>query len=222
LKKQIAEGISVLNHEKVMETFKQFSIEPTNSNSTAREDAEIAESWKFRKLERSKFPLAMKSLGIPPRERPNLSGHAVENEFGVDLVFQDLDIDSDGGLNFSEFQRATEYSTSFEQFVRTIPLWKILALAIPHPKHYCETTSKELLDTMSNLTLDDICSIVDAMRDEMITMISKHVRELKKTQEAVKKKEATFASGKFTCFEMEAGGIDDFHEGLKERVGMKL
>lgn len=217
LKKRIADGIRVLNHDQVKETFIKYST-ATKSSSIAQAGAD---SWMDRKLGKSKFLLAMKSLGIPPLERPNLSNHSAGDELAVDLIFQDLDIDSDGGLNFSEFQRVAEYTNSFEQFVRTIPLWKILALAIPHPKHYCETTSKELLDTMSLLSLDDICNIVDAMRDEMITMISMHIKELRRTQEAMKKKEATVASGKFTCFEMKAGGIDDFHEGLKERVGMK-
>ena len=217
LEAQIFDGLRALESTYVDQVFAEFSTAISSDNKETRNQGFIS---------------AMRALKIPwPNAEAKPTSQATEKQSAsqaeslptdqspVDQLFREIDIDIQKPIDSEKFKLVTEHSSAFEQFVRSIPIWKIVVHAIPRNKEYFDISSKEMLETMASLSHQQICSLVKAMYNPLIELIKKHVNELKMTQNALKKREDNTSSGKFVCFQMKTGGIDDFHNGLQERVG---
>jgi hypothetical protein len=134
----------------------------------------------------------------------------------TDELFVNMDMNDDGFLELSEFRRAMNTRSVFEQFIlQTIPLHEIISSALPRKPGTLP------LDVFRGLTCYEITDMVQAVSITLKNVITEKVVQLRESWEASKAKE--FHNGennsKFLLVELKAGSIQDYHNGLSGRVG---
>jgi hypothetical protein len=158
-----------------------------------------------------------KKLIMPNRFREALG------ELGVQMTAEEasghfaiLDVDNNGGLDFSEFQAGiTQPSSQVQQFVNTLPLHGMLA---------------SLLSTESAEPLKDLCDIDPGRLAAAIKAFSLAVHQtttealinLKGLVAAMETKageEGDGSGGKYQVISMNAGSVVDYHKGMYARTG---
>ena len=132
--------------------------------------------------------------------------------------FLELDVDSDGKINFDEFQKAVERPSELEKYLGQIPIVKIISDAIPRDH------GQDPLVSFSVLTSDTINKIVQCCIDPIKKSIADYVLRLKTTMEHTMKvaNELKNPNSKFCCYKMSASSASDFERGLEGRIGENI
>jgi hypothetical protein len=136
----------------------------------------------------------------------------------ADVIFDNMDMDSNGLLDLNEFRRAVSARSSFEQFIsQDIPFHELLSTSLPRKK------ATNQLTTFMELTSSQISDIVQAVSVVLKTILTAKVKELRESYEAAEANkrvtDSSSSAAKFSVLELKAGDISDYHKGLSGRVG---
>jgi hypothetical protein len=128
--------------------------------------------------------------------------------------FLRFDLDGDGLIDYAEFKSAVLSPSTLESWCRNIPWWQAIADAIPRVENAMS------LRAVACLTDDQINMICT----ESVKSIEQQLREqrdrLRNAFDAMDAQHVTNPQSKFaTTFKASAGTCDDYHSGLKGRVG---
>lgn len=130
--------------------------------------------------------------------------------------FHTMDVNNDNGLDLEEFRRAVKEPTRVEQWASTLPLSQLLASCIPQ---------QDGLDTFrvaSSLSKEDIEKVCGLFVEGMKSLLIRHCAMLRESFSSMDSKAASKNSciaSKFSVQTLACGRIDDFHKGLRERIG---
>lgn len=143
------------------------------------------------------------------------------DETEADKIFDSMDMNEDGLLDFTEFRRAVGSHSLFEQFItQTIPFAEIVSSAIPESK---ETGQ---LNVFLSMTEKQIAIITEAVCMELRSAIAEKFSRIKMNYQAARSKQESNSSistaTKFSVDIMSAGDITSYHKGLSDRVGKPI
>ena len=136
-------------------------------------------------------------------------------------LFQSLDLNGNGFLDFQEFRRCLNYDGELEQWAATLPLAPLLACCIPIDGRRQGSHIRELCE----LKDADIEMAMRAFADGARRVVAARLAELRAGFEELGRRAAAQTSGtsaKFETCEMACGSIDDFHRGIQERIGDRI
>jgi hypothetical protein len=150
----------------------------------------------------------------------------VESAEWLERVFNEMDVDRNETLDFTEFRRILNKKSAIQQWASTLQLDLILADAIPIgeypelrtiPANSLRQTVEHRISFLSEEEIDAICV---AVSKGLRTLLSDKVAELQDcfSQEMTPANLVDSESGKFQTI-MNCGSIDNFHRGLEDRVG---
>jgi hypothetical protein len=123
-------------------------------------------------------------------------------------AFQDLESQfATQGLNIDEFTRLARLPSESEHWIRLLPLESLLSRCL----------DKFFLRDLEHLSDDDIQTALHLFQDGVEILLKKNIETLR----ATKDEEFLVASKKFGG-EMAGGTIQNFHDGLSNRVGTLL
>ena len=162
-----------------------------------------------RKMAKTSLAQALNELQVGPSH-----GETIEE---ICLTY---DANRDDHIDYDEFVNAALRLKPIEAWFKQIEWWRPLADAIPDPPddHHCNHP----LDAVANLTDDQIDVICAEALEFIKSMLHTKARELR---DAMKERErATNAAqgGKYATFKASVGTAENFHDGLKDRVGEAL
>jgi hypothetical protein len=151
--------------------------------------------------------------------------------------------DSDG-LTFDEYIEVLQTPSLLEQWSQSVPLWRLLASAIPRKMGVSESHEKKItsrplaalcnltrivqvdqLKVVSELSSVEISEICVAFSAGLQCILKKAADDLKDslyTMDLKSKTEPTSMYSKFEICAMNSGSIKDFHHGLAGRIGTPL
>jgi hypothetical protein len=154
----------------------------------------------------------------------------VESKEWLDRVFDEMDMDQNEQLNFTEFRRILNKKSAIQQWASTLQLDMILADAIPNdtslglrtiPANNLSHKVEKRVSVLSNEEIDAICAVVS---NGLRMLLSGKVAELQacfSDKEMSPQDLVDSNSGKYQTV-MNCGSIDNFHKGLEDRVGEEL
>jgi hypothetical protein len=163
----------------------------------------------------SRFYHALQDLGI-----------IVHPEKAVHL-FEEGDMDEDGGLDLAEFSRVVGLPSELEQWSATLPLAKLLGCCLeallandlPGGK---DTVPSGQLRRLCHLSRHELDGIAVEFSRGLRRLLADRTSILRQCYEELDRRAADCADGssaKFQSFPMAAGDARDFHSGLTGRVG---
>ena len=139
---------------------------------------------------------------------------AEDNIKKVDELFEKIDVDSNGKLDYNEFRSAVQSNKSeLEDWAESLALHQLLADSIP------QSDGADALDIVSNLSPGDIDLIVEGFADGLRQMLNKYVNQLKQKLEHLSEHKSPVPKFVADVPKMMCGSIDDFHKGLVARIG---
>ena len=163
------------------------------------------------KLDESNFKLALQDLGISMD--PSYMKH-----------FQESEVDGGGGLDLIEFERIVNLPSKLEQWSSSLPLAKLLACCLQAADLSAEMkidpvrSVSNLEPKALDLVAEEFCDGVKHLLKEQSSLLKHRYAALdRKANEAY-----DGSSNKFQTFSMSAGGADNFHNGLTDRVGARM
>jgi hypothetical protein len=150
-------------------------------------------------------------------------GLCVEKD-DVEALFQILDIDGDGILDWSEFKiaasRPSKLLKELERWTASMPFHQLIAVALL-PIVEAASDKKETLRLICNC--EDLSLLYDTMTDGCKQLFVKFLNQLKDSYAALDKKKLNIGSeddgSKFSINTMSCGEISAFYDGLGSRVG---
>ena len=132
----------------------------------------------------------------------------------IDEIFNNMDMNSDGYLDWNEFRRAVGTPSSSEQFFsQTMPLSRLILSAIP------KDPGRSPLEVFMDLPRDELSNIAQALTATLENMLAGKASELKQSYVAARQMRTSVPNTKFAVVELKAGTIADYHKGLSSRVG---
>jgi hypothetical protein len=134
------------------------------------------------------------------------------------LIFRNADLNNNGGLNLDEFRIAVKTPTKLEQWAGTLALSRLLAHCL---MLRISDLEDPLLD-LSELSRIDLEYVSGVFCEGIRKILADAQIQLKKSLAAMRETTAESSAGagsKFQTFKMSCGKVEDFHKGLKERVG---
>ena len=140
---------------------------------------------------------------------------------GRELLFNEADLDEDGGLDLKEFTRVVNEPSNLEQWTKTLPLAKLLAYCLPFEIRAVNSAA-DSLRVVSRLRKVDINKAAQLFGEGVARILEDRVKQLKACYDEMDRKaveESNETNKKFQTFAMSAGKVEDFHKGLTERVG---
>ena len=137
------------------------------------------------------------------------------NATDIDEMLKSRDLNDDGSLDFEEFLSLVHTPSPIDEWVKELPLTEIVASAMPRVncpikdqlRHLSRATSKQL---------EESCEII---KEKLLEVLLNKQAVLCKSYEKLDCHPAANGNTKFQTFQMNAGTIDNFHEGLSSRVG---
>jgi hypothetical protein len=138
-----------------------------------------------------------------------------KNESNADALFENMDMDNDGFLNLDEFRRAVQSSSEMEQFIsHSVSVVEIISAALPRDD------SKLPIDVFRMLTPVQITAVSNAVSEGLTLLIADKLVTLNEGFAAAEAKKSGNTAAKFAIFELSAGSVQDYHNGLSSRVGI--
>ncbi len=156
----------------------------------------------------------------------------VESQRRLYQIFEEMDMNRDETLDFTEFRRILNKKSAIQEWAATLQLDMILADAIPDDggsfglRTIPATTIlnykvEQRISVLSNEELDVICAVVS---NGLRKLLSDKVAEYKAcfSENAITPQDLSNSnSGKYQAV-MNCGSIDNFHKGLEDRVGKHI
>ena len=135
-----------------------------------------------------------------------------------DRMFKEADINKDARLDFEEFSRAVSGPSKLEQYLSTLPLAKLLAFCLSSaddsiaesndPVREISRLSPDALERGADIFHEGLKRLLDDMRTKLMVCFNE-----------LAKKDAQGTNVKFQTFTMNCGNLEDFANGLSNRVG---
>ena len=135
-----------------------------------------------------------------------------------DRMFKEADINKDARLDFEEFSRAVSGPSKLEQYLSTLPLAKLLAFCLStaddsiaksnDPVQKISRLSPETLERGADIFHEGLKRLLDDIRTKLMVCFNE-----------LAKKDAQGTNVKFQTFTMNCGNLEDFANGLSNRVG---
>jgi hypothetical protein len=141
------------------------------------------------------------------------------NANGLDHLYQLLDLNHDGTLEFEEFQRALACSSEIEQWAESLPLAGLLACCLPPIGGGDGNATRELCE----VTPEELSAALDAFATGARRLVTERLKDLKagfdELDRRARVQECALVGGKFSSPGLEWGTIEDFHKGIQGRIG---
>ncbi len=143
----------------------------------------------------------------------------VKDSDEIHEFFHTMDVNDDNGLDLEEFRRAVKEPTRVERWASTLPLSQLLASCIP------QQDGIDTLRVASFLSKEDIDKVCELFVEGMKNVLVRNCGKLRESFCSMDSKALSKTSGiasKFSVQTLACGRIDDFHKGLRERIGEKF
>ena len=195
-----------------LEAFLQAVKEQISSGSKRRDEANLRDI--FQKYSPVDGKISKKSL-LQALSSQELYVSMAKSE-RLDEFIPEFYLDRDGQIDFDEFKKAVMRPSPIESWSKQVPLWHALADAIPRGAE-----EDQPLRAVANLTdaqIDVICAeLVQSIR----MVLRNEASQLRAAFAAMdtKAKDKDDSQSKFSTFKASVGSIEDFHRGLRGRVG---
>ncbi len=126
---------------------------------------------------------------------------------------ENLGLQGHAHLDFELFERVASHPTPMEEYVRAVPLHKLLADALPDE-------DEDPMRLFARLTEGDIASVTQGVAQGLERLLRLHVRCARMAlADAASRTAAPSALSKFHVAPLSCGRIQDFHAGLSGRIG---
>jgi hypothetical protein len=134
-----------------------------------------------------------------------------------DKIFSEFDLDHDGQIDFAEFSAAVLKSSYLESWCKRIPWWQAIADAIPRGGY------EQPLRAVANLTdpqIDVICAEVKDLIRQQLREQRDMLSEVFDAMDLKSAKDQGFGATVISrTFKASVGTCQDYHRGIKDRVG---
>jgi arsenate reductase-like glutaredoxin family protein len=133
-----------------------------------------------------------------------------------DDIFHQYDRNLDGSIDFDEFRTAALRPSPLDSWCKNIPWWQAIADAIPRGAREIQT-----LRAVADLTEAQIAAICSEAEQLIRREFILKVNQLREgfASMAARSPDDDSAQPKFATFKANVGNCEDYHEGLKGRVG---
>ena len=133
----------------------------------------------------------------------------------LDILFDSLDRNSDGRLDFAEFQSAVQASGPLDEWVRSLQLHQLVADAVPRIE------GEYPLLTASKLSKEAISKIALAIVPGLERILGEEVQRLRGSFDKMGAEDVKHLGDKFqaTAPKMKCGTIEHFHRGVIAQIG---
>ncbi len=135
-----------------------------------------------------------------------------------DRMFKEADINKDSKLDFEEFSRAVSLPSKLEQYLSTLPLAKLLAFCLKSADESI-VESSDPVRAVSKLSPDALemgAAIFHAGLKRLLDDLKSKLREC---YDELERKAVQGTNAKFQTFSMSCGTLEDFANGMSDRVG---
>ena len=125
------------------------------------------------------------------------------------------------GLTFEQFKQIASRESKLEEWTRELPLAELVADGL---SAVVDDNDPNPLRPLSKLTAAEVSLVTEGLVKRLEGMLWQRILLLQaslKTMDDKAAKVATDASLKFAVVKMSAGGIDDFHNGVEGRTGIR-
>ena len=133
-------------------------------------------------------------------------------------MFREADINKDSKLDFQEFSRAVSGPSKLEQYLSTLPLAKLLAFCLTSADESI-AESNDPVRGLSRLNPDTLERGADIFHEGLKRLLEETRTKLMVCYGEQERKAAQGTNGKFQTFTLNCGDLDDFANGLSNRVG---
>lgn len=144
----------------------------------------------------------------------DLGSHIQAAEIDELLNYRSL---NDVGIDFQEFLSLVGTPSPIEEWVKELPLTQLVADAMP-----CidclKTDQLRHLSRATRIQLEESC---ETIKEYLFKILQEKLIVLKEAYEKLDSQPAPDCNSKFQISKMSVGNIDDFHEGLANRIGDK-
>jgi hypothetical protein len=130
-------------------------------------------------------------------------------------LFDSVDVNKDGALDFDDFKRVVSVSTDIQRLIQTLPISHMVADALPKEsgqdsvRNFCEITSEQV---------KIVCASLLPFLEKMLIEYAAQLKNAYEIMEKNRDGDSQYSS-KFELTPMSVGNIDNFHEGLASRIG---
>ena len=199
IRAQVKQGFRRRNSVDIEQVFKKYAIVDPASPTSAH-------------LPKDKVLVALKEFDVGSKD---ISESDLKD---ADFIFNSLDINSDGKLDFGEFQAAVQTPSLLEEWARSLNVHQLVADAIPRNE------GENPLITASTLSPDVITLIAAGVTDGLEEILRKEVERLRASFARMKTKDVNNLAQKFQSKapKMNCGNFEDFHRGLTAHIGTAL
>ncbi len=190
------QGFKRRNFEDIAQVFKKYAIEDSAAPNSFH-------------LPKDKVVVALKEFDLGSKD-------IRENDVkDLELIFNKLDINSDGKLDFGEFRAAVQSPSLLEEWARSLNVHQLVADAIPRKE------GENPLMTASNLSSEDISKIADGVSEALQEILKVEVEKLRASFAKMAEQDANNLALKFQSKapKMNSGNFEDFHCGLTAHIG---
>jgi hypothetical protein len=152
-------------------------------------------------MSKSKIFFALKKLGID-----------IDSKRATEL-FDEFDCDFSRGMDLEEFKILLQRSNRLNQWAEGLLLHDLLTDSIPRK------AEQDPMRLVSELTVDEIALTCRAFQDGLIGLLSEACASLKQAFIVSDARKAQSTEGSKFNLGMNCGNIDEFHQGVEERIG---
>jgi hypothetical protein len=133
-------------------------------------------------------------------------------------MFKEADINKDSVLDFEEFSRAVRLPSKLEQYLSTLPLAKLLAFCLTSA-HESIAESNDPVRAISRLSPDTLAMGAAIFHEGLKRLLDDTRSKLRVCYDELERKAAQGTNSKFQTFTMNCGTLENFSDGLSNRVG---
>ena len=136
---------------------------------------------------------------------------------GFESMFCEIDVNKDRAIDQIEFLRAVGATSIIESWAKSIPWWQPIADSFPKLKGGSDPLRN--LALLSQQEIDIICEVISKGTSKMLI---EHVKILRDSYASLDSKALCAAddkSKKFKTHKLCCGRVEDYHQGLKGRIG---
>jgi hypothetical protein len=120
------------------------------------------------------------------------------------------------GIDDADRRIGLEAPSPIEEWVRAMPLSKLVADAMPKND---SCLGKDQLRYLSEISLEELKETCEVIRDHMFKTLQEQLIILKKAYTQLDTQIAAGSNEKFKLSKMSVGNIENFHQGLSSRIG---
>ena len=150
--------------------------------------------------------------------------HVVTDADSIDELFESIDVDRNGKMDFQEFKAGVNRPSKLEQWTTAKPFGQLLAAALTPIAARGE--HEDPVRAITGISQGEIREVCQAMQKGICILLENRVRLLQQAFISMDSMQlSTSGTSKFSfgqVVEMSCGEIGDFYAGLGGRVGVCL